>query len=226
MNKKDIYFELRRRICLLDYQPGARLNERELASEFNISRTPMRSILQKLEHNGLIASQHGNGTIVTWIDLKSMRDIYIVRMRLMDAMGDSTPAPRCQTVLEKMRELEARCDAMLVKQDKREFAQVLLHLHTILHGLANNAVLKEINDTLFFQSARFWFLLLDRVNFRVQVKDLRQEIRTLQQSLKIGDANHINDVKLTATIHKTYLGVVVSRLDAIEAEGGVLFEAK
>ena len=87
-------------------------------------------------------------------------------------------------------------------------------------------MLKEINDTLFFQSARFWFLLLDRVNFRVQVKDLRQEIRTLQQSLEIGDVNHINDVKLTATIHKTYLGVVVSRLDAIEAEGGVLFEAK
>jgi DNA-binding GntR family transcriptional regulator len=220
MTKNDIYLELRRRICLFDYQPGARLNERELASEFNISRTPMRSILQKLEHNGLITSRHGNGTIVTSIDLKSMRDIYIVRMRLMDAVGDSTPAPRDPTVLEEMRGLEARCDAMLVKHDKREFAQVLLHLHTILHGLANNSVLEEINDTLFFQSARFWFLLLDRVDFRVQVKDLREEIRMLQQSLKIGD------VKLTTTIHKTYLGVVVSRLDTLEAKGGVLFEGR
>ncbi len=219
MTKNEIYLELRKRICLLDYQPGTRLNERELASEFGISRTPMRSILQKLEHNGLIASQHGHGTIVTSIDLKSMRDIYIVRIRLMDAMGDSTPAPRNPAVLEEMRGLETRCDAMLDKHDKREFARVLLRLHTILHGLANNFVLEEINDTLFFQSARFWFLLLDRVDFRVQVEDLRDEIRMLRRSLDIGD------VKLTASIHKTYLGVVVSRLDAIQAEGGALFEA-
>ena len=218
MTKKDIYLEMRRRICLLDYQPGARLNERELAAEFGISRTPMRDVLQKLEHNGLISSQHGQGTAVTSIDLKSMRDIYIVRMRLMDAMGESTPAPRSPAILDEMRELEARCDAMLQNHDKREFARVLLRLHKILHGLTANAVLEDINDTLFYQSARFWFLLLDRVDMRIQVEDLKDEIRMLRRSLEIGD------VKLTASIHKTYLGVVVSRLDAIQEEGGVRFE--
>ncbi len=218
MTKNGIYLEMRRRICLLDYQPGARLNERELATEFGISRTPMRAVLQKLEHNGLISSQHGHGTIVTSIDLKSMRDIYIVRMRLMDAAGESTPAPPNPAILDEMRDLEARCDAMLHNQDKREFARVLLHLHTILHGLTTNAVLEEFNDMLFYQSARFWFLLLDRVDMRVQVEDLRDEIRMLRRSLDIGD------VKLTASIHKTYLGVVVSRLDAIQEEGGALFE--
>ena len=54
---------------------------------------------------------------------------------------------------------------------------------------------------------------------RVQVEDLKDEIRMLRRSLEIGD------VKLTASIHKTYLGVVVSRLDAIQEEGGVRFEA-
>ena len=91
MKKHEIYLEMRSRICLLDYRPGTRLNERELASEFGISRTPMRDVLRKLEHNGLISSQHGHGTIVTSFDLKSMRDIYLVRMSLMDALGDSTP---------------------------------------------------------------------------------------------------------------------------------------
>jgi len=219
MTKSHIYLEMRRRICLLDYQPGTRLNERELAAEFGISRTPMRDVLQKLEHNGLISSQHGHGTIVTSIDLKSMRDIYLVRMRLMDAMGDSTPVPRNPDILDEMRGLEARCDSMLHDHDKREFARVLLRLHKILHGLTTNAVLKDINDTLFYQSARFGFLLLDRVDMRVQVEDLRDEIRMLRRSLEIGD------VKLTVSIHKTYLRVVVSRLDAIQEEGGTLFES-
>jgi len=72
-NKQDIYLELRRRICLLDYQPGSRLNGRELASEFGVSRTPLRTVLQRLEYDGLIVSQHGNGTEVTSIDLALSR---------------------------------------------------------------------------------------------------------------------------------------------------------
>ena len=209
MSKDDIYHELRRRICLLDYPPGQRLNERELATEFGISRTPMRSVLQKLEHDGLIASQHGMGTTVTSIDLKSMRDIYIVRMRLMDAMGDSTPAPQDPDILEEMSALEQRCNAMMENPDKNEFARVIMRLHLILHGLVSNVVLQEFNDTLFFQSARFWFLLLDQLDFRVQIEDLRDEIRMLRRCLDTGD------IKLISSIHKTYLGVVLSRLDAM-----------
>ena len=220
MTKNEIYLEIRRRICLLDYKPGSRLNERELATEFGISRTPMRDVLRKLEQNGLISSQHGHGTIVTSIDLQSMRDIYIVRMRLMDAMGDSNPLPWKPEIVDELHELEARCNAMLKDTDKREFARVLLRLHGILHGLTTNAVLKDINDTLFYQTARFWFLLLDRIDMRVQANDLKDEIRMLRRSLEI------HDLKLIASIHKTYLGVVVSRLDAIAEGGGFLFDAE
>ena len=219
MTKNDIYLEMRRRICLLDYQPGTRLNERELASEFGISRTPMRDVLQKLEHIGLISSQHGHGTIVTSIDLKSMRDIYVVRMRLMDAMGESTPTSIGPDILDEMSKLESRCDALLQDHDKREFALVLVRLHTILHGLTSNAVLKEFNDILFYQSARFWFLLLDSVEIHVVVADLKDAIRMLRRSQEIGD------VKLMASIHKTYLGLVLSRLDVFDKQGVTQFDA-
>ena len=216
MKKHEIYLEMRSRICLLDYRPGTRLNERELASEFGISRTPMRDVLRKLEHNGLISSQHGHGTIVTSFDLKSMRDIYLVRMSLMDALGDSTPTMTDAGTVSELRYLESQCETLLKDNDKREFAKVLMHLHKILHGLTSNHVLKEINDTLFYQSVRFWFQLLDRVDMRIQVEDLKDEILMLRRSLDIGD------VKLTASIHKAYLRMVVSRLDSIQKEGGIL----
>jgi DNA-binding GntR family transcriptional regulator len=217
MNKNEIYIELRRRICLLDYEPGTRLSERELAQEFGISRTPMRGVLQKLEYNGLISSQHGHGTTVTSIDLKSLRDIYITRMRLMDAMGDSKPAPIDPNMLEKMHQLEERCEAILHTSDKREFAEVGLQLHNILHQLTTNEILADMNDTLFYRSARFWFLLLDRVDMKVQVEDLKEEIKILRQSLEIGD------IKLIASIHNTFLRVVLSRLDALQKDGNIVF---
>ena len=112
----------------------------------------------------------------------------------------------------------------MCNRDKKHIAYpVCIRVYTLQ---TNSSLVNEINETLFFQSARFWFLLLDRVDFRVQVGDLREEIRMLQQSLDIGDVTHFKDVKLTATIHKTYLGRVVSLLDVIKAEGGVLFKVK
>ncbi|MBM7045523.1 GntR family transcriptional regulator [Rhizobium lusitanum] len=212
LSKQDIYLELRRRICLLDYQPGSRLNERELASEFGVSRTPLRTVLQRLEYDGLIVSQHGNGTEVTSIELGSMRDIYIVRMRLMDAMAESTPNPVTDDILESIQDLERECRDLMGTKDKRSFAEIIMRLHQVLHGLSSNGPLRDFNDILFFQSARFWFLLLEKMDFGQQVEDLLDELRMIRRSLEL------RDVRLVATIHKSHLAIVLSRLDAMEVE--------
>ena len=209
-SKQAIYLELRRRICLLDYQPGSRLNERELASEFGVSRTPLRTVLQRLEYDGLIVSQHGNGTEVTSIDLSSMRDIYIVRMRLMDAMAESSPLPVTDNIVGDIRDLEEVCRELLHSRDKRRFAEVIIRLHQILHGLTSNRSLRDFNDILFYQSARFWFLLLERMDFRQQVEDLLDELRMLLRCFEL------RDVRLVAAMHKAHLAIVLSRLDAME----------
>ena len=211
LNKHEIYLELRRRICLLDYQPGSRLNERELASEFGVSRTPLRTVLQRLEYDGLIVSQHGNGTAVTTIDLSSMRDIYIVRMRLMDAMAESTPNLVTDEILESIQDLDRECRGLMGTKDKRTFAEIIMRLHQVLHGLCSNGPLRDFNDILFFQSARFWFLLLEKMDFEQQVEDLLDELRMIRRSLEL------RDVRLVATIHKSHLAIVVSRLDAMES---------
>ncbi|MEI9415341.1 GntR family transcriptional regulator [Mesorhizobium sp. Cs1321R2N1] len=212
MTKHEIYLELRRRICLLDYQPGSRLNERELASEFGVSRTPLRTALQRLEYDGLIISQHGNGTEVTSIDLSSIRDIYIVRMRLMDAMAESSPLPVRDEVLVEIEDLEGVCRDLLVSRDKRSFAEIIIRLHGVLHSLSSNGPLRNFNDILFYQSARFWFLLLEKMDFIQQVEDLLDELRMIKRSLEL------RDVRLMATVHKSHLAMVLSRLDAMDRD--------
>lgn len=210
MSKNEIFLEIRRRICLLDYQPGCRLNERELAAEFGVSRTPLRSVLQRLEADGLIVSQHGNGTEVTHIDLPSIKDIYLVRMHLMDAMMASTHLPITDGLLAEFKELEAACAILRTETDRRKFAQLNISMHVILHGLTNNLPLKNMNDILFYQSARFWFLLLERMDYAEQVDDLVNELKMLRTAFEL------RDVRLVAAIHKAHLAIVVSRLEAID----------
>lgn len=214
MTKDDIFETLRMRICLLDYVPETRLNERELAAEFGISRTPMRAVLQRLERDGLIESRHGQGTSVTSIDLKRMQDIYVVRMRLTDALADSERLPIPDDLEAQLSELIAACDAVLESRDKREFAQINIQLNTILHGLVKNDVLREINEKLFFESARFWFLVLDELDFVEQVRALSDEISMIRRAIAL------RDIKLAAEIHKSHLALVLSSIRQQSAGSG------
>src|SRR3546814_3282527 len=83
--------EIRERICLLTYPPGTRLSEAALAAEFGVSRTPIRRVLAHLEAGGLVESRHGVGTVVTTIDLPRLREIYALRMRLAELIGELAP---------------------------------------------------------------------------------------------------------------------------------------
>ena len=47
--RANLHQVLRQRICLLDYAPGTRLSETDLAQEFGTSRTPLRRALARLE---------------------------------------------------------------------------------------------------------------------------------------------------------------------------------
>lgn len=206
-SKRQIFETLRHRICILEYEPGSRLNERELAQEFGVSRTPLRAVLQKLEKDGLITIRHGHGTFVAPIDLGAMRDIYVIRMHLMDAVAESSPLEIRHGTLDRLDALMARCRALKTSRDKQEFAGIIIRLHEILHNLVSNPMLREFNDALFFQSARFWFLLLKDVDFDRQAEEMLQEITMLRRSLEL------EDIRLTASIHKTHLGLVLAHLD-------------
>jgi DNA-binding GntR family transcriptional regulator len=209
LTKKEIYREIRERICLLDYAPGYRLNERKLALEFSISRTPMRDVLQRLEHDGLIESKHGLGTLVTTIKLEKVREIYLIRMRLADAIGDLHPIFVSDDDLKMMRQIETACVDLVEKPSKRQFAIVNIRYNSFLHNLPRNETVRKINDNLFFQSARFWFLLLDDLDFSEEAIKLMEEVRMSRQVLELGD------IRLLASIHKTHLNDVLARVNKI-----------
>ena len=43
-----IYEEIKRKIINLDLLPGTKVREEDLASEYNISRTPIRGVISKI----------------------------------------------------------------------------------------------------------------------------------------------------------------------------------
>jgi len=62
----EIATELRNRICMMQsVSDNITLHEGALATEFGVSRTPIRQVLQKLSYERLVETRSGVGTIVS-----------------------------------------------------------------------------------------------------------------------------------------------------------------
>ena len=72
-NARDLaYHTVRSRIITMELKPGDPLNDRELAEELGISRTPMREALILLNNAHMVAIKPQSGTHVAPIDLHLM----------------------------------------------------------------------------------------------------------------------------------------------------------
>ncbi|EWY36702.1 hypothetical protein N825_25615 [Skermanella stibiiresistens SB22] len=206
-----IYGEIRDRICLLRYPPGHTLGETELAREFGISRTPIRRVLQRLEHEGLVESRQGIGTIVTLIDFEELREIDDLRMKLAEISGALSPIPRGHADVERMRKLRERCAKIRSRIDLEEFGRLNIAVQQELSCSIGNLPLRDISDRLFFQTARMWLQLLPMMNWPEEVDAFSNEISDLIQAMELNDLGSLhyirrNHISMSRMRMKGYFG--------------------
>ena len=100
-----IFIMLRNRIVDLEYAPGAVLSEKELCSEFNVSRTPLREVLFKLEGMKLIQTIPKFGTMVTPIDTIEIRSTYEVKVDLEMLAGSLSAERITETEIKELENI-------------------------------------------------------------------------------------------------------------------------
>jgi DNA-binding GntR family transcriptional regulator len=81
-SSQKIYEQLRRKILDFELYPGTRVTESELAADFNVSRTPVRAALQRLEVEGHITILPKQGCFVRPVDIEQISHYYDVRVCL------------------------------------------------------------------------------------------------------------------------------------------------
>ncbi len=182
-----IYKSLREQITLLDYPPETRLDVDALAKEFEVSRTPIRTVLQRLENEGLAITRHGVGTTVTAIDFNLVRDPLLMRMHLAELIGTLSPRVPDETVLIFLEKLLLEFDTLKTSSNSRKFAQIDMQLHDCKCDLIGNELLRRAYDEMYCRSARTWFYLLPRMDWVTEHASLAQDISMTISALKRGD---------------------------------------
>lgn len=77
-----IYQQIRQSIIDFDLFPGSRVTETELAEQFNVSRTPIREALQRLEVEGLVQIRAKQGCFIRPVDTDTISNYYDVRIAI------------------------------------------------------------------------------------------------------------------------------------------------
>lgn len=172
---------------MLDYPPGTVLSEVALAEEFDVSRTPVRRVLHKLEFMGLVQIRNGIGTIVTDIDLKTFKETYALRMRLSELMGELSPADIDDEHITRIDGLIARAQKLQTKKNAREFAMITNDLQKVLSDLTGNAPLREVIELFYFRVARIWFTFLPQLGWSDMAAGLIAELREIRAAMECND---------------------------------------
>lgn len=190
-----IHAELRDRICLLDYPPGTLLSEAALAEEFGVSRTPVRRVLHKLEFMGLVTIRNGIGTIVTDIDLKTFKEIYALRMRLAELIGELSPVEITSDHIAQVDSLIERVNKLQATRDPDAYAAISNDLQKVLSSLTGNEPLRDTIDLLYYRVARIWFSFLPQLGWEDMVSGQLSELHELKSAMECNDIRGVGQAR-------------------------------
>jgi len=81
-NGDSVYHSLKEDIITLKLKPGQKISENEIASIYNVSRSPIKTAFQRLQGEKYIEIVPQKGSFVTLLDMKYIRDVIYMRMVL------------------------------------------------------------------------------------------------------------------------------------------------
>src|SRR5439155_7342542 len=85
---------------------GVRLRQETLASEFGVSRTPVREALRKLQSSGLVSVEPNRGAVVRGPNARDVREAYAVRAELEAFAAEAAVTHILDAQLDRLREAE------------------------------------------------------------------------------------------------------------------------
>ena len=179
----EIYNQIRNRILFLEYQSGLILNEKILADEFGVSRTPLREVLCRLEWEKLVRILPRSGTMVTEIDFHKMMSIFQVRLEIEALAGRLAAETITPSHLESLEQLEKDCKALSDQRNPKGLAMIDSSIRTILYDAGNNQVLREISDQLYSLTFRIWFVIMGHGDWTEEILAVTNDIQVTHSVL-------------------------------------------
>ena len=142
--KEKVFEELKRAIISRTYQPGEILNERKLASEMDVSRTPVREAIQLLANEGWVKVIPWKGAVVQSVTLQDIEESMQLRMAIEPVVIDLVIYKIGEKEIGYLEKLFEEQVTLAQSGDAEKFILLDQEFHLFLAELTGNQRLCQI----------------------------------------------------------------------------------
>ena len=133
--------DIKRRILTLDVEPGAYLDETELAENYALSRPPLREVFNQLAGEGFVVLHKNRGAQVSPMTHKSLRNFFIAAPMIYAAVSRLAAENATTAQIEKLKETQAEFRRAIDDGDTFRRALVNQRFHEIIGEMSDNEFL-------------------------------------------------------------------------------------
>lgn len=133
-----------------EFSPGDRLREEDVAKRLNLSRTPVREALRRLENNGIVEHRPRIGAVIRKLSHTEIVELYEMRIVLERTAADMAAQHGSEAEFDALDDMNTRIS--LMEQTPTLGAAINQDFHETLYLAARNrfliAAAKAINNAL------------------------------------------------------------------------------
>ncbi|HEY5322566.1 MAG TPA: GntR family transcriptional regulator [Caldimonas sp.] len=192
--------------------PGAKLNERALAEQLHVSRTPLREAIRMLAAEGLVDLLPNRGAVAAQLSAQSIADTFEVVAGLEGQSGELAAERISEGELSEIRALHYEMLAAHTRRDLPTYYRLNATIHNQINAAARNPVLAHTYRTV---NAR-----LQALRFRSNLDESKwsravQEHERMIELLAARDGARLRKLLIAHVEHKR--DVVLALLEANDA---------
>lgn len=141
-SRVDVAYEnLVQRIVFMDYSPGQHLEERQLISDLQIGRTPIREALLRLQAEMMVESKPKNGYFVRPITLQSIRSAFEALYLMEGGLANLAVKNDCTQEIQFMKLANSKMKEHVQKKNIRALVEANETFHAYLAQCSQNEYL-------------------------------------------------------------------------------------
>ncbi|MEH7347518.1 GntR family transcriptional regulator [Gottfriedia acidiceleris] len=196
-----VYTKIKLSIYNRFIRPGSQLVEAAIAKKLNVSRTPVRAAIKKLEHEGYVQVTPNRGAFVIKPTAEEMKDAYSVRL-LLEKQSAGLAAERISKEdIEKLYNLIDEEKRTFDHRDTDSYYKMNDSFHSIIAEASQNKLLLEYVKDIVSRTTIYVVLFdpLDTLKINPSIEEHISIVKALESRDKI-EAEKAMEIHLTSVI--------------------------
>ena len=186
------YDIIKNMIIVREIEPGKKINEEHIAKEIQVSRTPIREALCRLENEGIVKIIPRRGAFVSDLTETNVREILLIRevleglvVRLAVENMDAKMLEKLRNAIEKVSSISEK-DRNLINYTRSE-----VDFHALLLSASNNQMLKNMMEMV---NAHLQMIRLRTVVIPERAQKTVKEHQQILNAIEKGDADSAEEL--------------------------------